>query len=271
MPPRTTARVKRPAAPQHDRSADLRVGTWRSTSGGPVTLAAALTPAGIDQSPMHLRAAAIELGIPMAEYANTLSMAIRLLDGGVNEFLKGVHLASTAGIDEAIKFLATYNTWEPKFGPATPDAICARGGIPPVDLIKAIVGVLYTANAELANWLAAAAHPGIVARTVQSAERLNSRIGRQDRRDLLTHAGFLPTSKGAIINVNATAQAAAQAIAAPGTRAAGDRSPLPSFLSAINDVAAAREQIQRQLLTEGGVDDAEDPFAGMPVIDAEIA
>lgn len=235
-------------------------------------------PAGgvpIDQSPLHLRAAAIDLGIPMAEYANTLSMAIRLLGGGVNEFLKGVHLASTAKCDEAVKFLTVYESWLPRFGLATPDAICARAGISPVDLIKAVVGVLYTANAELANWVAASAHPEIVERTVRSAERLNSKIGRQDRHDLLVHAGFLPTSKGATINVHATAaaQAAAAAVSFNGQqpRAAGDRSPLPSFLSAVNDVSAAREQVQRQLLAAD--DDAEDPFAGLRdalVIDGEL-
>lgn len=210
----------------------------------------------------------------MAEYANTLSMAIRLLSGGVNEFLKGVHLASTAKCDEALKFLATYESWQPKFGMATPDAICARAGISPVDLIKAVVGVLYTANAELANWVAAAAHPELVERTVRSAERLNSKIGRQDRHDLLVHAGFLPTSKGATINVHATASAQAAAAAASFNgqqRAAGDRSPLPSFLSAVNDVSAAREQVQQQLLMSG--DDGEDPFAGLrsdSVIDGEL-
>lgn len=221
---------------------------------------------------MHLRAAAIDLGIPMAEYANTLSMAIRLLGGGDKEFLKGVHLASTAKCDEAIKFLATYHSWQYSFGLATPDAICARAGISPVDLIKAVVGVLYTANAELANWVAAAAHPELVERTVRSAERLNSKIGRQDRHDLLIHAGFLPTSKGATINVhaNASAQSAAAAATFNGARAAGDRSPLPSFLSAVNDVSAAREQVQRQLLEAG--DDSEDPFAGLRenVIDGEL-
>jgi len=153
---------------------------------------------------------------------------------------------------------------------ATPDAICARAGIAPVDLIKAVVGVLYTANAELANWVAAAAHPELVERTVRSAERLNSKIGRQDRHDLLVHAGFLPTSKGATINVHASAQAAAAAGAATSSGAAGDRSPLPSFLSAVNDVNAAREQVQRQLLTAG--DDSEDPFAGLRenVIEGEL-
>lgn len=223
---------------------------------------------------MHLRAAAIDLGIPMAEYANTLSMAIRLLSGGDKEFLKGVHLASTAKCEDAIKFLATYHSWQHSFGLATPDAICARAGISPVDLIKTVVGVLYTANAELANWVAAAAHPQIVERTIQSAHRVNSKIGRQDRHDLLVHAGFLPTSKGATINVNASvsAQAAAAAMASSGPRAAGDRSPLPSFLSAVNDVSAAREQVQRQLLTAGDAgDDSEDPFASLrDVIDAEL-
>ena len=208
-----------------------------------------------------LRAKALELGLPVTDYGNSLSMAVRFMDGGRAQFLAFVELAAYDKCEDAAKFLQCYQDLRVVDRDKTSlDLLCASAGVSPVQLLKAIVGVAFDASVETANLVAAAAHPRVVETAVRSAKRINSEIGYRDRENLLKHAGFLPTPKGAVINVNATAQAAA---------AAGPS--VPSFLGDATAAAGPRRAIQQQIhaLPPATLDD---PFADLRYtpVDAEL-
>lgn len=170
-------------------------------------------------------------------------MAVRQLDGGRTRFLQFVQLAAEADDDNAKKFFLTFSEltkWEQ--AKVSFDLVCLSSGISRVELLKSVVGIAFEHMTDVANLVAAAAHPAIVERTVASAKRINSGIGQRDRHALLTHAGFLPVSKGATINVSMTATANAAAAAA----AAADPS-VPKFLSAVDAATAAREAIAGEI------------------------
>ena len=209
-----------------------------------------------------LRAKAQELGLPVTDYGNSLSMAVRFMDGGRQQFLAFVELAAYDKCEDAAKFLQCYQDLRVVDREKTSfDLLCASAGVSPVQLLKAIVGVAFDASVETANLVAAAAHPRVVETTVRSAKRLNSEIGYGDRENLLKHAGFLPTPKGAVINVNATAQAAA---------AAGPS--VPSFLGDAAAAAGPRRAIQQQIHALPPAAFADDPFADLRYtpVDAEL-
>jgi hypothetical protein len=202
--------------------------------------------------PAHLKERAKALGLSVTTYDQSLAMAIRRLDGGRESFLKFIQLAAEDGDSDALKFVTAFTELrrsERQY--VSVDLICAASGVSRTNLLKTIVGIAFEHSCEVANLVAATAHPAIVEATVESAKRLDSEIGQRDRHALLTHAGFLPTPRGAVINVNANASASAQAAAA----ASADGS-VPSFLDDINDASAARDVI------EGSVSVA-------PMVDAE--
>jgi hypothetical protein len=210
-----------------------------------------------------LRAKAEALGLPIAPYVNTLSMAVRRMDGGRDQFLTFVALAASDNDEDAIKVIETFESltaMERKS--ANLDLLCQASGVSPVSLLKTVVGIAFETNVETANLIAAAAHPNVVATAVRSAQRANSKIGQQDRQALLQHHGFLPTPKGATINVNANASAAAVA----GASAAGPiDASIPSFLMDAQVSGVARDRVQQQLIAAGLDDAAEDPFADLRV------
>lgn len=208
------------------------------------------------REPARLTARAKELGLPMIDYEPSLAMAIRFMDGGRHRFLQFVQLAGEDGEEDANKFMVVYQELRPREQALVDlDLVCKAAGISRVGLLKTVVGVAFQQATEVGNLVAAAAHPSLVETTVRSAKRLNSGIGQRDRHALLSHAGFLPTPKGAVINVVANAQAAASA-------SASDPS-VPSFLDDVNTASAARDHVQVSVI-EGLIVTTDEDQGGGP-------
>jgi hypothetical protein len=193
-----------------------------------------------------LRAKAAALGLPLVDYVQTLTMAIRLMDGGRARFLELVQMAAADGDDDAIKFVTCFTEQGITARASVSfDLVCMAAGVVPVSLLKTVVGIAFEAGVETANLVAASAHPSIVAATIKSAKRITSKIGLADRETLHRHHGFTPLPRGTTVNVNANATAQAAA-------AAADREPsVPRFLDDAEAAQAPQRALQRQLITEG--------------------
>lgn len=205
------------------------------------------------RAPSRLRARAKALGLPVTDYEQTLAMAVRYLDGGRVRFLQFVELAAEGGDEDAQKFMAVWaDLNRPEQLKVALDLVCVSAGVSRVALLKAIVGIAFEHFTDVANLVAAAAHPALVEKTIRSAERLNSGIGQRDRHALLAHAGFLPTPRGTTVNVHASASALAGASA----HAPQDAS-LPSFLTSVDGATAARDVVKQQILDADVVESSE--------------
>ena len=193
------------------------------------------------REPAKLRAQAKAMGLVLTDYSESLSMAVRKLEGGRGAFFGFVHLAAEDGDDDCKKIRACYLEL-PKIDQVrvSLDYLCLASGVSRTQLLKTIVGVAFDYAIDVGNLVAAASHATLVEHTVESAKRIDSAIGLRDRHALLSHAGFLPTPKASVINISATAQAAAQA---------GAKDPrMPDFLADVTATSAARETVQQQIV-----------------------
>ncbi len=139
--------------------------------------------------------------------------------------------------------------------------MCAAAGISPVKLVKAIVGTAYEAGCDVANLVAAHAHPDVVTFSTKMAQKAD---GIEDRKLLLQHAGFTPAPKGQTINIGVQANATALA-----ANAAGGDSSVPSFLEDVEALLEPHEHVQKQLIAASVPDPALVDLAH--VTDAELA
>ncbi len=97
------------------------------------------------------------------------------------------------------------------------DDVCAASGVTPQQLIVVLVSTEMTFGRDVGNYVAAAMHPKVISTLVASAERIDgdyADIALKDRHAFLQSQGFLPTPKGATINVHASASAQAASVAA---------------------------------------------------------
>lgn len=237
-------KTKAHAAPRHAPIIEPK--RTRGAHGGEIRNPDQVSPEAL-RSPAPLVRKARALGLTVTEYDTTLSMAIRRMDGGRPEFLRFVALAAADHDEDAQKFLDVLHELKPyEQRGCSFDLVCLAAGVSPVALVQSVVGIAMRSNTDVGNLVAAVAHPAIVETTIRSAKRVNSDIGAKDRHALLQHHGFLPTPKGATINV--TANASAQSAAA--AEATSADASVPKFLSAANVASSARESVQKQL-TEG--------------------
>ena len=189
----------------------------------------------------------------MIDYDQSLAMAIRRMEGGRAAFFQAIELAAESGDAHARAFLTCYRELrraDQQY--VVVDLVCMAAGVNRTDLLKVVVGTLFDHHCEVASLVRSASHPAIVETAIASAKRLDSDIGQRDRHDLLLAAGFLPTPRGAVINVSAHAAAAAQAAVS----ANADPS-VPDFLDDINEAGVARDTIEGQLAIEAPLDDQE--------------
>jgi hypothetical protein len=97
------------------------------------------------------------------------------------------------------------------------EAFCLAAGIDPTDILGPITRVAHLHGAMLGAIQAAEKHPEVVRASLDAATQRDAQgnvIGSvEDRMANLKHMGYLPTSKGAVINVNASATANAAAAA----------------------------------------------------------
>ena len=110
--------------------------------------------------PKRLVAKARALGLPITDYDSSLSMAVRLMDGGRDSFLRFVMLAASDGDDDALKFMHAFGELRVlEQSRVSFDLLCLTCGVSPVMLLKSVVGVAFDTGVDTANLVAAAAHP----------------------------------------------------------------------------------------------------------------
>ncbi len=117
-----------------------------------------------------LRALAKDQGIKMLPGTGTLTLATRKVPGGREGVISHIRVAAADGDQHALVFLHVWDDlkkWEQKC--STLDDVCAAAGIAPVKLVKAVVGSAYEAGVDIANLVAAHAHPDVVASSVKFA------------------------------------------------------------------------------------------------------
>lgn len=187
-----------------------------------------------------LKALAAAGGIKVLPGPGTLTLATRKIDGGRAQVIAYLRIAAADGDPHCEVFLHVWDDlkpWEQKL--ATLDDVCAAAGVAPVKLVKAVVGTAYEANCDIANFVAAHAHPDIVAKSVEMAK---TALGVEDRKMLFQHAGFLPTAKGSTINIGVSASASAA------LNQGGES--VPDFLEDMDELTSGKEQIQQKLIAE---------------------
>jgi hypothetical protein len=82
------------------------------------------------------------------------------------------------------------------------------GGAVASEFVGAVARAAFEFTGGIADFCVAAARPEVVRRTVQSAKRINSRIGQRDRHALLAHMGLLPTAPPVTVRLRESDQTA---------------------------------------------------------------
>lgn len=181
------------------------------------------------------------LGLPVVEYDNTLSMAIRRMRGGRAQFVNFLALAAEAGDEDAKKFIQIFSEVKPSEQPdVSLDLICITAGVSRVDLLKTAIGIAFENQVDVSKLVEVSTLPALVDRAIESAMKLDSATGQRDRMALLQHHGLMPAPKSTVINVTATA--AAQAAAS-----ASSEPSVPSFLQDVDVATGSREAAQRSV------------------------
>lgn len=190
-----------------------------------------------------LRARAVAAGLTTLPGHGSLTLATRALAGGRDALLAYIRLAAVEGDPHAATWLHVYDSlkqWERKA--ATLDDICVAGGVSPVKLLKAIVGIAFEAGIDVANLVAAQAHPDVVQAAIRVAK---TNEGIEDRKLLFQHHNFVPIPKGASIAINVSANATANAA----SLASADQS-VPNFLQDVETLQAPKQEVQDAIVAE---------------------
>jgi hypothetical protein len=172
---------------------------------------------------------------------NSLQLVMRYVPGGRDGVLQYLRHAAADGDRDAQTWLHVWDDMKPwERLHASLDDTCAASGISPVKFIKLVVGVAFEMHCDLANLVAAVAHPEVVEATIESA-KIPGPEGHDDRKLLLQHHRFSPIPKGTTINVGVSASAQAAAHASVD-------SSVPSFATDAEQTEGPRATVQRQLV-----------------------
>lgn len=156
--------------------------------------------------------------LPTLPNVSSLSIATRYLPGGRERFVEYVQFAALNDHEIAKQWIFVYDDLLPSERRVVSfDDVCAASGVKPSDLMALVVSTAMEYGIDVGNLVAAAGHPEVVGKAVESALRIAGKgasIGLRDREMLFQHHNFVPTgSKGPIVQVNQHASANAQAAA----------------------------------------------------------
>lgn len=165
------------------------------------------------------------------------SAMTRMVDGGRDRIVDLIQLAVLNNEPTACQWWEVYREL-----PSYPrsiisfDDVCAASGVQPKQLLIAIISTATDFGQDVGNLVAAITHPKVVAKLAESATRIDgdyADIALKDRHAFLQARGFLPTPKGATINIHASASAQAAS-------AAAQEPSVPSFTETIDATAERR-------------------------------
>ena len=173
--------------------------------------------------------------LPTVPGVQSLSIATRYIEGGRDTFIEFVQFAVLQKIESAEKWYFVYAELLPSERRIVSfDDVCAASGVRPSELLSAVISAAMEYGIDVGNFVAATAHPLIVSKAVESAQRIGGKgamIGLRDREMLMQHHNFVPTGRGGgpIVNVHQNASANAQAAAV------ADADPsVPSFAATMH-------------------------------------
>lgn len=156
--------------------------------------------------------------LPTVPGVHALSMAMRYLEGGRKRFVEYVQMAMLNGHSEAEAWIMVYADLTPaERMKCSFDDVCAACGVKPSILVGIVVSTAVEYGTDVANLIAAVAHPLIVKTAIKSAARIDgewAEVAFKDRVLLLQAAKFAPVPKGTAVHVHANASASSMAAAA---------------------------------------------------------
>jgi hypothetical protein len=191
---------------------------------------------------------------------NNLQLVMRYVPGGRDGVVQYLRHAAADGDKDAQTWLHVWDTMKPwERLHASLDDVCAASGLSPVKFLKLVVGVAFEMHCDLANLVAAVAHPEVVEASIETAKMLGP-VGFEDRKLLMQHHRFIPIPRGTSINIGVSASAQAAA-------SASTDSSVPSFAADAEHTEGPRAAIQRQLIASADATDAPVVFAPDPPAD----
>lgn len=156
--------------------------------------------------------------LPTTTARKTLEYAASKINGGKFQFIEYCRMASSDS-PEIIPFLEFWDSQSKYVQGKWPlDQFAFHANVPWPKIIGAAVAAAAAYNADVSDMVAMASMPDIVHASVKSARSERGENSIKDRELLMKHANFLPVPKGSVINVNNTAQAAANATAGAGIK-----------------------------------------------------
>src|SRR5512146_123431 len=156
--------------------------------------------------------------LPTTTARKTLEYAASKINGGKKQFIEYCRMASV-DVPEIIPFLEFWDSQSSYVQGKWPlDQFAFHSNVPWPKIIGAAVAAAAAYNADVSDMVAMASMPDVVATSVRKATDPDDENGHKDRELLMKHANFLPVPKGSVINVNNTAQAAANATAGAGIK-----------------------------------------------------
>lgn len=181
--------------------------------------------------------------LPTIPGVQSLSIATRYIDGGRERFIEFVQFAVLQEIEAAKKWYVVYADLLPSERRVVSfDDVCAASGVRPSDLLAGVISAAMEYGIDVGNFVAAVAHPLIVSKSIESAQRITGKgasIGLRDREMLFQHHNFVPTgAKGPLVQVSNHASANAQSAAV----AAADPS-VPSFAATMHRIRSVTPQL----------------------------
>lgn len=193
---------------------------------------------------------------------HVLTRTIRYVAGGRKTFLEFVQLAMQEGNAPAQEFWNVFMDLTPnERAKVSLDDVCWASGVQPSDLMGAIVTSAMEFGRDMGNFVAAAMHPQVVRKHIDSAMDIggmNPEISFKDRQAFLQAQKFLPTPKGSGVVINNATSANSQAAAA-----ASVDPTVPSFA---NDMRLVSQGLPPARLVE-----EEEPVEPMFEIEREVA
>lgn len=167
---------------------------------------------------------------------HVLTRTIRYVQGGRKTFLEFVQLAMQEGNGPAGEFWNIFMDLTPhERNKVSLDDVCWAAGVQPSDLMGSIVTVAMEFGRDMGNFVAAAMHPQVVRKHIDSALDINGanpEISLKDRHAFLQANKFLPTPKGTGVVINNATSANSQAAAA-----ASAEPTVPSFSDDMRDIS----------------------------------
>ncbi len=182
-----------------------------------------------------------------------ITRAAQRVSGGRTRFLEYVTVAVQDRNPTAMQWWSVWSKLRPtQQDTVSFDDVCAASNVPPSAFLGMIVETGVRHEAETADMVAASVTPQIVRQMGKSALRIGgdfADVAQRDRLAFLQSRRFLPVPRNASMSVTVNANSNASASAKAAAASAAEPS-MPSFLSDVGSLQAAKESVVREITGE---------------------